>query len=290
MAMGFVLSTNAQIVNFGTGYFQNQYLFNPAMLGAGKDPLSINAAYKRESTSIDNGPKTLYFTADYTVNETMGFGLSVLTDKIGPLSNTRLMASYVYQLKLDGNNQKIHFGLSAGGVAERFNTTEITGDASDQLLYNYSDRNMQFEADFGLAYIRDRLTVQLTVPNLVSSLGNQERSALNQATLFTAASYRFNLAGTDKYAINLEPKVAFRSFKGLKNLIDVGANADFMQNLFSLFAMYHTNKSVTGGISFKAVDALQISTSYTSRSLTYNGGAFGNAFEIGLRFYVPKKK
>lgn len=125
---------------------------------------------------------------------------------------------------------------------------------------------------------------------MVATLGNQERTALDQATLFAAASYRFNLTGNDNNAINLEPKVAFRSFKTLKSLIDVGANADFMQNLFNVYAMYHTNKSVTGGIGFRAVDALQISASYTSSSSNYSGGSLGNAFEVGLRFYISAKK
>lgn len=284
-----LLAATAQTANFGTGYFQNQYLFNPAMLGLNNNQLNINAAYKRESTGIDNGPKTLYFTGDYAFNNGMGLGVNVLSDKIGPLSTTRMMASYAYRLQLDGDKQQLHFGLAAGGIVERFNTIDVTGDGADELLYNYSDRKMHFEADFGVAYIRDRLTVQATLPNLVSAFGNQERSSLSQSTLFAAASYRFNLTGTDKGSINLEPKVAFRGFKAIKSVVDLGANADFMQNQFNVYAMYHTNKSVTGGIGFKALDALQVSASYTSSSSAFNGGSLGNAYEIGLRFYVPKK-
>lgn len=287
--LGNMINAKAQTANFGTGYFQNQYLFNPAMLGANANQLNVNAAFKRESTGIDNGPKTLYFSADYGFGNAMGLGVNVLVDKLGPLSTTKLMASYGYQLKID-DSQKVLFGLSAGGVVERFNTIDVVGDGADELLYNYSDRKMQFEADFGAAYVRDGLTVQATAPNLVATLGNQERSSLNLATLFAAVSYRFNLTGTDRSAINLEPKVAYRTFKGLKNLIDVGANADFMQNLFNVYGMYHTNKSFTGGVGFKALDALQIAASYTSASNSYNGGSLGNAFEVGLRFAFAKKK
>lgn len=289
--LGALPTVNAQTGNFGTGYFQNQYIFNPAMIGLKQQELNVNAVYKQESTAVNNGSKVMSLTADYAFSNAVGVGLNLSLDKIGSLSTTKMMATYGYQVQIDDNNQKLQFGLSAGGILERFNTSSITGDATDPFLYNYNQRPMQFEADFGVAYIRDRFTLQAAVPNLVTVIGDKERTVLTQATLFAAASYRFKLTGDGTEAINLEPKVAFRGYKGLKHVIDGGINADFMQNQLNIYGMYHSNKSVSAGVGFKAIDVLQISASYLSRSNDARGaGAIGNAFELGLRFFVSAKK
>jgi type IX secretion system PorP/SprF family membrane protein len=289
IGFGLPIGVNAQTGNFGTGYFQNQYVLNPAMAGLNSKEFNINTAYNKESTAVSNSAKTIYITADYGLSNAVGLGVNLIMDNIGALSTTRIMGTYAYQVKLNEDNQSLHFGVSVGGVKERFNANDISGDPSDVFLYNFNDRKMQFEADFGVAYLRDRLTLQATAPNFVSTLRDTEKTILSQGTFVASAAYKISIAdGGDP--INLEPKIAFRSFKGLKSIIDAGANVDFVQNTINLFALYHSNKSVTAGIGFKVLGAFQVSGAYNSGSDNFSGGTIGNSFELGLRFYTKGNK
>ncbi|RQO65820.1 hypothetical protein DBR43_26590 [Pedobacter sp. KBW06] len=290
LAMAFCvpMAANAQTSSFGAGYFQNQYIVNPAMAGLKSTELNINTAYNRESTSVSNGAKTVSFTADYGLNNAVGLGFNLLLDKVGALSTTRIMGSYAYQLKLNDDNQSLHFGISAGGVQERFNANQIIGDPSDEMLYNFNDRKMQFEADFGLAFQYNGFTLQAVSPNLVSTLRNTEKTVLSQGTLVASAAYKFGF-GDAGNPVHVEPKVAFRSFKGLKSIIDAGANVDFVQNTINIYGLYHSNKSVTAGIGFKVLDAFQISGAYNSGSDGFSGGTLGSSFELGLRFFTSRR-
>lgn len=290
LAMAFCvpMAAHAQTSNFGAGYFQNQYIFNPAMAGLKSTELNINTAYNRESTSVSNGAKTVSFTADYGLSDAVGLGFNLLMDKIGALSTTRIMGSYAYQVKLNDENQRIHFGISAGGIQERFNANQIIGDPSDEMLYNFNDRKMQFEADFGVAFQYNGLTLQAVSPNLVSTLRGKEKTVLSQGAFLASAAYKLGF-GEPGNLINVEPKVTFRSFKGTKSIIDAGANVDFLQNTINIYGLYHSNKSVTGGIGFKVLDAFQISGAYNSGSDGFSGATLGSSFELGLRFFTSRR-
>ena len=290
LAMAFCvpMAANAQTSSFGAGYFQNQYLLNPAMAGLKPTELNLNTAYNRESTSVSNGAKTMSFTADYGLSDAVGLGFNLSLDKVGALSTTRIMGSYAYQLKLNDDNQSLHFGLSAGGIQERFNANQIIGDPSDEMLYNFNDRKMQFEADFGIAFQYNGLTLQAVSPNLVSTLRDTEKTVLSQGTLVASAAYKLGF-GDASNPVHVEPKVAFRSFKGLKSVIDAGANVDFVQNTINIYGLYHSNKSVTAGIGFKVLDAFQISGAYNSGSDGFSGGTLGSSFELGLRFFTSRR-
>lgn len=290
LALGLGMSTevNAQAGNFGTGYFQNQYVFNPAMAGLTAGELNINSAFNGETAGISNGAKTLYLTADYGLNDKTGLGVNLMMDKIGGLNTTRIMGSYTYGIKLSSDDQRLNFGLLAGGVVDRLNEIALSGDLSDQQLYNFNTRKMQFEADFGIAYLNKGFTLQATVPNLVSTLRDTEKTILSQNTFFASVGYKMGF-GESKAQVNVEPKVAFRSMKNMKSIVDAGANVDFLQNTINVFALYHTSKSVTGGVGFKVLDAFQVSASYNSGSEALGGINAGNNYEIGLRFYTTKK-
>lgn len=282
------IAAKAQTSNFGAGYFQNQYQVNPAMAGLKSTELNINTAYNKESNSVGNGAKTISFTADYGLNNAVGLGFNLLMDKIGALSTTRIMGSYAYQIKLNQEDQSLHFGLSAGGILERFNANQIIGDPSDEMLYNFNERKMQFEADFGLAYLQNGFTFQAIAPNLVSTLRDKEKTVLSQGALVASVAYKLGFGDTNN-PVHVEPKVTFRSFKGLKSIVDAGANVDFVQNTINIYGLYHSNKSVTAGIYFKVLDTFQVSGAYNSGSDGFSGGTLGNSFELGLRFFTFKR-
>ena len=100
--------SNAQLNPFGAAYFQNQYLFNPAMAGT-EQKLKLNVAYRKEWNDISNGPVNQYLSGDFGLSDKVGVGLKVINDKAGVLSTTGAMATYSYHIGIS-DKQKLHFG------------------------------------------------------------------------------------------------------------------------------------------------------------------------------------
>ena len=268
--------STAQLNPMGAAYFQNQYLFNPAMSGLEKE-LTLNLGYRREWNSVPDGPVNQYFTGDYGFSNKTGLGLLVYNDKAGVLSATRAMATYSYHVPL-ANDQKLHFGLSAGVLNRRIDKTELNGEPDDPALAEGG--STRFDADFGAAYTDNKFTVQAAFPNMVTFFGKDESDAVDKASFFASAGYKLFLNKGEK--LILEPRVAFRGVKGYDNIIDVGANLVFSNHL-NLFGIYHSSKSATIGAGLTIKKRLTVSVIYaTSTSVlkTYTGGAL----EAGVKF------
>src|SRR5579872_6153168 len=110
-----VMSTccKAQLNPYQAIYFQDRYLANPAMAGLDKG-LNINLAYQQQWSSFPGAPKQQSFTAEYQATDKVGLGLIVNDEQSGLFRQSRIMGSYAYHLPLNGQNQKLNFGLSVG--------------------------------------------------------------------------------------------------------------------------------------------------------------------------------
>ncbi|PZR28760.1 MAG: hypothetical protein DI535_04855 [Citrobacter freundii] len=265
----------------GTGYFQNQYLLNPAMSGQTAKQVRFGMGYQ-QSGNIKDGPQTYYLTGDYGFNERVGAGINLFYDKAGLVNTYKVMGTYSYHIPLDERHQ-LHFGLSAGGVQHRLNNRSISGDLDDPLLYNYNDQFMRFEADFGMAYTDGKLTVQAAAPNLVSTFRKGDKDLVNRALFFGTVSYRLNLSD-DNEDWSVEPKVAYRGIKGIKSIIDAGANLTY-KDIVNVFGMYHTNKSASAGVGLKVSNVVQVTALYNTQASefkTYSGGDYAIGLLIQL--------
>ena len=96
----------------------SQYIFNglhinPAYAGYKGEPY-IQSTYRSQWVSFPGAPRTFTVTADLSANEgLMGFGLSVLADKIGPTNTNGAMLSYAYRIQT-GRESFFGIGLSGG--------------------------------------------------------------------------------------------------------------------------------------------------------------------------------
>ena len=285
LCFGFYIKADAQNGVFGSAYFQNQYVFNPAMSGLNAQEFNLNTAYQSPFNSVPGGPRALYATADYGFNNQVGAGLSVINDKEGLFSNTRIAGTYSFHIKAGEQNQQISFGVSAVGILERLNTYDITGNPNDPLIYNFNNRSMQFETDLGAAYTDEKLTAQATLPNMVALFNKRERDVLEAQTLFVAVAYKVNLDDADN-GIAIEPKLAYRGYKDYQNVVDGGANVIFLKDVFSVYGMYHTSKSVSFGLGVKLLDAVQLTAAYSTQTSALQDFPLSTNFEVGLRYFV----
>lgn len=285
--LSFLTTTNealAQANTFHAQYFQNQYIANPAMAGLEKG-LNLNLGLQQQFNSVPGSPKMQSFTADYQSAANVGIGLNVNSDQFGLISRTKVMATYAYHLPV-GETDRLNFGLSLGANNVYIDYNKIIGDPGDVSVDKFNRRTIYVDGDLGLAYTSSQLTLQSAIPNLRSIFfkDDEELEALRN-TFFTAVSYKFSV--DENNAISLEPKAVYRGVKGVKNIVDAGANLAMPDYNFSISGMYHSNKSATVGVGI-ILNPLFVVLAYTNNTSSLN--SYGNnTFEIGLKLNLLNK-
>ena len=92
-----------------TNFMMNDYYYSPAVAGM-KNVHLANIGYRSQWTGFDEAPKTLYANFYGSVNNKgkHGYGVSILNDRSGLVSNTGFLVNYVYHLKIN-QRQKLAF-------------------------------------------------------------------------------------------------------------------------------------------------------------------------------------
>lgn len=273
--------THAQIDHMGAMYFSNPYLGNPAMAGLAGG-LNLNFGYKKQWENIPGSPTVQTITAEYAANNKVSLGLNFYNDKAGLFKRTHIEASYAYHLPID-DVQRIHFGVSLGFMNERISYEEINGDTNDSFIDYYNQQKPYIDGSFGLAYTLAGLTIQASIPNLKENLQRDIVNDINRATFFSSMSYKFSLAKDDDN-IGIEPKVSYRGFNGINNIVDLGANLSYARDRLNLFGMYHSSENATFGFGF-TYQSLGINGIYTTASHKISAYTSGN-FEINLTLHL----
>jgi len=283
----FAVTVKAQLAPLGAIYFQNQYLNNPAYAGLEKG-LRLDLGFRQQWSSIPGAPKMQIITADYALTEKAGIGISLYNDEAGLFERTRLMGTYAYHLPLNANGNKLSFGVSLGYLDELVDYSRLDGDASDLIVNDFNQRQQYFDGDFGVAYTSATLNLQASAPNLrnIFSKDQNAEQDVDEARYFFAASYKLQLPKS--WDAGIEPKVAYRSISGHKDILDIGANLTLANERVSLTGFYHSSESATVGLGAKVTKNLELMGLYTSNTAALNGQANGN-FEVNLKINLFNK-
>lgn len=277
-------TAKAQLNPLAAQYYTNQYLINPAMAGADQG-LRFNAAYRKLWSNVPGSPLTQNITADYGFNK-VGLGLNVYNESAGLQRQTRVVGTYAYHLKMNNEDNQLHFGVSIGFMSQRLENSDIYGNPNDPGVGQYNDRKTYLDGDFGLAYTTKKLTVQASIPNLKSVLKKDVIKLADVSTFYAAASYRLNLSEGEN-GFDLEPKVAYRGVQGYDNIWDAGAQLEIANKQVFLTALYHSTENATFGLGMDFRKKYLISGNYTTQTSALSKYTNGS-FELNLRLTLGK--
>lgn len=272
------IKSRAQVNNFQSVYYQNQYLANPAMAGLDKG-LILNFAYRQQLNSQPGSAKLQNLSADYAAGNNVGIGLIVNNEKTGLINRTRIMGSYAYHLPVSEDSE-LHFGLSLGLNNTYLDYSGIIGDSGDQEAELFNRRPLYVDGDLGVAYTAKNLTIQGAVPNLktVFFKDNQNQDIVTNTTIFfTAISYKIL---TDNN-LTFEPKVAYRGVRGFKHIMDAGVNLDLPDYHVNFTGLYHTNKSLSAAVGLD-LSGVGLFMAFSTNNSSLNQSSNNNV-ELGLR-------
>lgn len=118
-------------------YQFSQMVINPAYAGA-RDHLSIVASIRDQWTGFDGAPKTSYLSMHAPIlNDKLGVGLTVISDKMGPRNTFGAYGNIAYILRLT-NKMKLSFGVNAGYNRYQFNFSQLTFNTPSEVPLSFS--------------------------------------------------------------------------------------------------------------------------------------------------------
>lgn len=245
-----------------TQYMYNMSVMNPAYAGS-KESISGGLLYRKQWIEIEDAPTTGTFFIHSPVGRNVGLGLSVISDKIGPVEENNVYADFSYTLNLGGEH-KLAFGLKGGLTMHKIDFDYIFTTLPDQSpldpFSSGNPNNTFLNIGSGVFYYTDKYYVAFSVPNMLKSKyldfsGRQYGTEVIH--YFLTGGYVFDLNPNLKF----KPSAMIKSSVNAPTSLDVSANFMFYDKL-ELGATYRREDSFGGMVNFAVTPGLRIGYAY----------------------------
>jgi len=207
-----------------TQYMYNMSVINPAYAGS-KENLAGGLLYRKQWVEIEDAPTTGTFFLHSPVGKNVGLGLSVITDKIGPVEENNLYADFSYTLNLGGEH-KLAFGLKGGATFHKVGLfSEVYSNVPDDFdpAFRENTNNTFLNLGTGLFYYTNKYYVAFSVPNMLKS----KHLDFNGRQFGTETLHYFLTGG---YVFDLTPNVKFKPFAMIKSAFNAPTSLDVSTN------------------------------------------------------------
>ena len=243
-----------------TQYMYNMNVVNPAYAGS-KESISFGALYRKQWMNIDDAPTTFTFSGHAPVGSNVGLGLSVISDKIGPVTEQNVFGDFSYTLKLN-ETDRLAFGIKAGVSFHQVGLRDIQSslpDPSDGVFgEDINDATLNLGA--GVFYYSDKYYVALSVPNMAKSAHldyNGREYGSDVSHYFLTGGYVFDLS----YELKFKPSFMLKSAFNVTPSLDLSANFLYMEKI-ELGATYRLEDSFGAMVNFAITPELRIGYAY----------------------------
>jgi type IX secretion system PorP/SprF family membrane protein len=277
-----VLSYAQQDAQF-TQYMYNTININPAYAGS-RGALSIFALHRTQWVGLDGAPVTNTVSMNTPLNDSnLGLGVSVVNDRIGPLTENAISADLSYSMQTS-ETWKLSFGIKATANLFDLDASKLNPvDASDPSLQNYSKFSPNIGA--GLYLHSDNAYIGLSIPNFIETQrynDNEVKIAKEKMNYYLIAGYVFDLNDYIKF----KPATLTKIVEGAPLQVDASANFMFYDKL-TLGVSYRWSAALSAMVGFQVSDGLYVGYGYdreTTNLNNYNSGSH----EIFLRYELFK--
>jgi type IX secretion system PorP/SprF family membrane protein len=256
--------------------------FNPAYVGSVASP-EIAALYRAQWIDIPGAPRTIRIGANLPMsNGKHGFGLNVVNDQLGPVTQTYFDLSYSFQVNLSAETY-LSFGLDVGGSALNVDFSKGTFENPGEPLNNQMISNFYPTIGAGLFMYSDDWYLGASAPNfLTEGIYNDEVATVVDDRL------QFNFIGGYVFGLseNLKFKPAFLINAISGNPVNINVSANFLiSDKFTAGVSYRVNNAFSGLAGFQVAPSTFIGYSYD-----YNTNLLGDfnngSHEIIVKFYL----
>ncbi|MEK8178839.1 type IX secretion system membrane protein PorP/SprF [Flavobacterium buctense] len=244
-----------------TQYMYNMSVMNPAYAGS-KEAVSGGFLYRKQWVEIEDAPTTGTFFIHSPVGRNVGLGLSVISDKIGPVEENNFYADFSYTLNLGGEH-RLAFGMKAGVTMHKidFNTIYPTlPDLNDDVFGSGNPNKTFLNVGSGVFYYTDKYYVAFSVPNMLKT----KYLDFDGRQYGTEELHYFLTGG---YVFDLNPNLKFKPFAMIKSSLNAPTSFDVSTNFMlydklELGATYRVEDSFGAMVNFAVTPSLRIGYAY----------------------------
>lgn len=245
-----------------TQYMYNMSVVNPAYAGS-KETMSGGALYRAQWVGLDGAPTTGTFFLHSPVSRNVGLGLSVVSDKIGPVEENNVYADFSYTLNLGGEH-RLAFGLKGGLTMHKIDFETIyptlPQPSPSDPFFASNPNNTFLNIGSGVFYYTNKYYIAFSVPNMLKS----------KYLDFSGREYGTDVIHyflTGGYVFDLNPNLKFKPFAMLKSSINAPTSLDVSTNFMlydklELGATYRLEDSFGAMVNFAITPSLRIGYAY----------------------------
>ena len=131
----------------------NRFLINPTFSTVREDKSYVNLLHRNQSVQFQDNDQTYFLSYSGRIGDKSGLGLSLYSQKVGPVSNIGILANYAYGIKLsDKSNFTFGGNLAYYSTGLDRNSVDVI-DQNDFLLAGTEDSNViSFQPGFNISY------------------------------------------------------------------------------------------------------------------------------------------
>lgn len=269
-----------------SSYLLNPFFYNPAVSGS-ENIHRLNVNYRDQWSGFEGAPKTFSASMYGSLKDRQkhGYGLMIVSDKIGLTARTGVYANYSYGIKLN-KKTSLRLGISPGFLQYRVRLYDVrVFDGGDELLTGniLSENALDINAGFHLH-------------NEKFFFGGSFSHVLGKTASFTTFNdqlrLHYNLMGGYEFKLNkkfdLQPIVVARYTQSAPVQADLTLRWVYMKNIW-LSTSYRTSDAVSLGLGYIVKDRLWIGYTY-DYTLTSIRAYQSGSHEIGISYALTKKK
>lgn len=267
VALGFTVDIAAQQDPHYTQYMYNMSVMNPAYAGS-KENLSMGLLYRKQWIEIEDAPTTATFFGHSPVGRNVGLGLSVVSDKLGPVEENNVFGDFSYTLKLS-ETHKLAFGIKTGLTMQKIGLlSDVAPSLEDNFIidpaFGQNISNTYFNFGSGVFFYAENYYLGFSVPNFLKKTHLTINDSGNQYEFGAETSHYFLTGG---YVFDLSEKVKFKPFFMLKSAFNVSPSLDLSTNFlfnqkFEIGATYRMDDSFGAMMNYAISPSLRIGYAY----------------------------
>ncbi|MCL7764123.1 type IX secretion system membrane protein PorP/SprF [Polaribacter sp. Z014] len=268
----------AQLTPHYTQYLYNMQVINPAFVGSKAD-LSISFLSRKQWVGVEGAPETRTFSINARTAAGLGFGVTVINDKLGLANSNNINLDASYTLAIS-RYERLSFGLK-GGITF-FNNNYAGGITPDNEIYA-SNNGTYANIGFGGLYYTEEFFVGLSIPNILDS--NQFKTLKNLENNFGIKHNNFFLSTGFIYDLSenfkLKPSTIVKYTPSLPMSVDLNANLIYKDKIETGLS-YRYKESISALFAIIINKKYRVGYSYDNRLASYGNNL--SSHEIIIRF------
>ena len=279
-----VCEASAQFSGVRSQFLMTSLLDNPAAAG-NSTCLGMRMGVRSQWTGMDGAPVNQFASISSRIGDgeggVQGFGAYVLTDAIGPWSNTRLNVAYSARVRMSSGS-RLSAGIGFGMTQFKLDKINLNlpsgGVANDDALSDVDETQVVFPSlDAGLWFENRRTFASLSMLNLATSTLTDITGSSRPAGVIVISGGRY-VPLDERYSF--KPSVQIRKSGGLPASMDFRGTFS-MNNQVSLGLGYRTRAALVGVINFQLFESVAVGYAYDFGVSSLNPAA-RNSHEIVL--------